>query len=180
MPDTRSRIRWSRFAETGMRYSEMSPEQAECRKKYLSDRYRRLNPTKPPRVLRSAYRFKNDGNGSGITEHKVIVEKVLGKSLGESVEIHHVDGNGQNNSHANLVVCPDHAYHALLHRRQRALDACGNANWLKCVFCKQYDAPEKLHLYIPKDQVTPRANHVSCSTGNRRKRKGVLHENSLM
>lgn len=85
-----------------------------------------------------------------VREHTVIVEKVLGKRLPSEAEVHHVDGNKSNNSHSNLVVCPDIPYHKLLHRRTEALAACGNANWIKCRFCKQYDAPENLTVTTRK------------------------------
>ena len=74
------------------------------------------------------------------------VEKVMGKPLPFKAEIHHVNGDTNNNSNSNLVVCNDQAYHKLLHRRIRALIACGHANWRKCKFCKVYDAPENLYI----------------------------------
>lgn len=58
--------------------------------------------------------------------------------------MHHVDENPRNNTPTNLVVCPDQAYHMLLHKRMRALDACGHADWSHCQFCGRYDAPEAL------------------------------------
>ena len=82
-----------------------------------------------------------------ILEHRRIVENILGKRLPTEAQVHHVDENGKNNAHTNLVVCPSQAYHKLLHRRQRALDACGNANWLKCSFCKKWGDPQNLDVY---------------------------------
>ena len=43
--------------------------------------------------------------------------------------------------------------------RFAALDACGNPNWMYCVLCKQYDAPES--LYVSPNRV--HAYHRSCS-----------------
>ena len=146
-----------------MKYSEMTPEEAARKRKYLRDRYLSRRVLKKNGTFKSKYRFKNDGHNNGITAHKVIAETVLGRALPDGAEIHHVDGNGLNNTHSNLVICPSHGYHMLLHLRQRALEACGNANWLKCVFCKKWDAPENLHLYIPADQLSPRANHSECN-----------------
>src|SRR5882672_9646293 len=93
--------------------------------------------------------FKIDGISKG--EHVLIVEKVLGKKLPEEAEVHHVDGNKSNNDPKNLVVCPDSAYHKLLHQRQRALDACGHADWLKCQRCLQYDDPKNMYLFPRKN-----------------------------
>lgn len=147
----------------------------EAKKKYDRERYLRLRKPKGPRPLRSKYRFVNDGADSSLTAHKALVERILGKPLPVGAEIHHVDGDGHNNDPRNLVVCPDHAYHALLHRRQEALGACGNADWLRCVFCGNWDAPQNLHLYLPKDQKSQRANHTKCSTEYSRRRREVLH-----
>lgn len=109
------------------------------------------------------YRRKYVGNGRWKEEHKVIAEKAIGHDLPDGAEVHHVDGNGFNNDHSNLVICPSRSYHFLLHRRQRALAACGNANWLKCRFCKQYDDPQNLAIRtVAKNKVLPMANHRKC------------------
>ena len=158
-----------------MKYADMTPEEAVKRKTYLRDRYMRIRVLKKDGTFSSQYRYKNRGDGQGITAHKVIVEQVLGRPLPDGACVHHVDGNGLNNEHKNLVVCPSAAYHMLLHRRQKALDECGNANWYKCVFCGEYDVPENLTLYIPKDQTSPRANHRRCSTEySRNRREGIV------
>ncbi len=90
--------------------------------------------------------------------HALIVEAVLGRPLPKGAEVHHVDGNGHNNAHSNLVVCPDRAYHMHLHQRQRALDACGNAGWVLCIFCKQHDAPENMTKIATRN----RFYHIPC------------------
>jgi len=70
-----------------------------------------------------------------VFEHRLIVERAMGKLLRRSAEVHHVNQIKSDNRNANLVACDSLSYHQLLHRRQRALDACGNANWSKCSFC---------------------------------------------
>ena len=104
-------------------------------------------------------------------EHTVIAEKVLGKKLPPDAEVHHVDGDKSNNAHTNLVICPDSAYHQLLHRRQAALDACGNTNWVKCCHCKKYDDPANMTVTIRKvrGSKTQLAYHKSCNTQVHRK-----------
>ena len=70
--------------------------------------------------------------------------RVLGKALPTGAEVHHVNENRADNRHENLVVCPNKAYHKLLHVRMAAMDACGNPNFRKCPFCKEYDSPERM------------------------------------
>lgn len=86
--------------------------------------------------------FQNEGVKT--LEHVAICEKAIGRRLPPSAVVHHVDEDPSNNSPTNLVVCPDQNYHMLLHRRARALDECGHADWRKCWICKQYDSPENL------------------------------------
>lgn len=81
-------------------------------------------------------------NGEAV--HISVAEKALGKKLPLGVEIHHVDYNRLNNVGSNLVICPNRSYHKLLHVRTEALEACGNADYRKCRFCKQYDDPTKM------------------------------------
>lgn len=58
--------------------------------------------------------------------------------------MHHVDGNGHNNHPSNLVVCENQSYHWILHRRQRAYDATGDANANYCEVCLKYDRQDEL------------------------------------
>jgi hypothetical protein len=90
-----------------------------------------------------------------VREYAVLAEKALGKPLPKGAEVHH-------HSETELVICPDRAYHKLLHQRQRALRACGNANWKKCRFCKQYDDPKKMAERPFPQLRQPIYNHFSC------------------
>lgn len=81
-----------------------------------------------------------------VREHIFIAEKILGKSLSLEHPIHHY---GKKDDNKKIVICEDHGYHMLLHRRTRAYKACGNSSWLKCKFCKQYDNP--VNLYVSKN-----------------------------
>lgn len=83
-------------------------------------------------------------NGKKKFEHVLVVEKALGHELPAGAEIHHINENRQDNRATNLVVCQNKAYHKLLHVRATALETCGNANFRKCPFCKQYDDPKKM------------------------------------
>ncbi len=83
-------------------------------------------------------------NNNSVYEHVSIAEKALGKPLPKGAEVHHVDGNRSNNNPWNLVVCPNRSYHMLLHRKQKALEECGNPNYLPCIFCSKYDSLDNL------------------------------------
>ena len=98
-----------------------------------------------------------------------MAEKVLGRGLPKGAQIHHVNEDVSDNLGSNLVICPDAAYHKLLHRRTDALDACGNANWVKCCFCKKYDAPENVKY---RNRIINGSNwamfyHPKCRTAKR-------------
>ena len=78
--------------------------------------------------------------------HVLIAEAALGKPLPKQAHVHHFDENPQNNHPSNLVICPDAAYHQLLHRRMRAMQETGNPNLMKCQYCKSWDEPENIKV----------------------------------
>lgn len=80
-------------------------------------------------------------NGPYVPEHRLVVERAMGKTLRLDAPVHHVNGDKADNRPANLVACDSNAYHQLLHRRQRAHDACGNANFRLCFYCRKYSDP---------------------------------------
>lgn len=79
-----------------------------------------------------------DSDGYVMT-HRLIAERVLGRYLEKRYVVHHVDRNGSNNAHTNLVICEDSRYHELLHQRMRAYEACGDANARLCWLCRKWD-----------------------------------------
>jgi hypothetical protein len=99
---------------------------------------------------RATYIYKPDHpqavNGKYVAEHKLKAEKALGKILPNKAVIHHVDGNRHNNKNENIVICDSQSYHLLIHQRARAYNACGNAKWLRCRYCKKYDDPKNLYI----------------------------------
>lgn len=87
-----------------------------------------------------------DRNKNVIMEHVLIAEKAIGKPLPKGARIHHIDENPNNNENSNLLVC-DRTYHKLIHVRLEAKKACGNPDWRKCKYCKEYDDLENLVTY---------------------------------
>ena len=106
------------------------------------------------------HRIKNNGIRQYV--HIAIVEDILGHKLPKGAHVHHVDANSANNEHSNLVVCPNQDYHLLLHRRQRAMDTCGNPDYRKCLKCKTWDHPNNMREYKRKDGTTAYYKHESC------------------
>lgn len=82
-----------------------------------------------------------------VREHVAVAERVLGKKLPPGALVHHADGDRSNNAPSNLVICPNDAYHQLLHQRMRALEACGHPGWMKCWICKGYSPPGQVVRY---------------------------------
>jgi hypothetical protein len=98
---------------------------------------------------------------NGIKErgHVAVAEAALGKKLPPKAVVHHVDKNRSNNKPTNLVVCPDSSYHKLIHQRDDAYNACGNANWFKCWLCKTYDDPANMSKHTNRNQFV----HLKCA-----------------
>ena len=101
------------------------------------------------------------GRNKRAFEHREIIEAALGREIPKKAVSHHFNGNKTENFNGNLVLCQDRAYHNLLHRRQRAHDACGHADWLKCGYCGEYDSPNNLYVQEKSGNRTD-GRHESC------------------
>ena len=74
-----------------------------------------------------------------VLEHIIVAERTLGRCLLDGEVVHHINHITSDNRPENLMVLGSNQEHSLLHARERALAACGNADWRKCRVCKQYD-----------------------------------------
>jgi len=99
-------------------------------------------------------------------EHRLIVEKELGRDLKETEVVHHIDGNKTNNKIENLALMP-RKIHSLVHRAMERFYACGNSSKRRCVICQEYDKPESMK----REKYYGCYSHVSCRTEQRRKYK---------
>ena len=112
-------------------------------------------------------------NGENIREHILVAERALGKKLPKGSVIHHVNEIKTDNRGENLVICPNEAYHQILHRRQRALNESGNANKRQCTFCKKWDLEPEINI----NKANSSSFHNSCRNEKRRldyfKNKGI-------
>lgn len=81
---------------------------------------------------------------AGQRAHRLIVEQRTGIKLPAHAVVHHVDPTDKKTNTGPLVVCQDAEYHSIIERRTRAYYGCGNANWLRCKVCKQWDDPANI------------------------------------
>lgn len=89
----------------------------------------KTTPSNPKKYVTRYVPLHPHASASGcVYEHVLVAERALGRFLPDGAFVHHVDGNRQNNTPKNLVICQDAAYHSLLHVRQRVLDAGGDPN----------------------------------------------------
>lgn len=111
-----------------------------------------------------------DRNGY-VPVHLIIAENAFGKPLPLGVEVHHVNQKRGDNRNRNLVICQDHAYHQLLHRRARALTDGGSVHNVKCLHCKQWGIPGSGDLVARSYG----SYHLSCAA-NYKKLKRILKQ----
>lgn len=104
----------------------------------------------------------------GIRRYRLVVERLLGFSLPPGAVVHHWDEDRTNNVPSNLVVCPDEAYHNLLHMRMEAYRACGDANKLRCYLCKSYDDRSQLLAVRKRGRNLTTFYHPTCRSAYRR------------
>lgn len=69
------------------------------------------------RTNRSGYQqFKDPGTGQWVLTHRRVAEKKVGGAIGAGREVHHIDGNKNNNRPSNLRIMSE-AQHRDIHRK---------------------------------------------------------------
>jgi hypothetical protein len=96
-----------------------------------------------------------------VLEYVLVAERASGKLLPKGVVVHHVNSDPSDSSPRNLVICEDQGYHLLLHRRQRALRACGHADWFRCRYCRQWGPKDSMYVNLRPTQ-GPLTYHRAC------------------
>ena len=130
--------------------------------KYMdSDGYVMIYSPDHPRKTRGGY----------VAEHILVAEKSVGRFLTKEEEVHHANEIKDDNSPANLILCPDHTYHMALHQQAKALKECGHSEWRKCVYCHEYDAPENL-----KTTKSRWSYHKACDAKRAAQRRKEIRE----
>lgn len=74
---------------------------------------------KDRRINAYGYAMLRVGPRKYVLEHRVIAERVLGRSLKRTEYVHHINCDRADNSNRNLLIC-SHDYHASIHARMRA------------------------------------------------------------
>lgn len=120
-------------------YKRMICEVVDCKRPVRTNGYCNMHYQRVFRlgeVGQASPLFAEDGTGyiskqhgykfiGGVREHRIIAGKLLTKPWPIKAVVHHLNGDRADNRNCNLVVCPDEAYHKLLHKRQKLLGYAG-------------------------------------------------------
>lgn len=89
-----------------------------------------------------------------VYEHRLVIAEKLGRPLRSDEQVHHRDGNKQNNSPENLEHTESHQHHAVKHRIRQDLRLPGEPNpEIQCAcgcgaVLSRYDATGRPRAYI--------------------------------
>ena len=84
----------------------------------------------------------NVNNKGYMLEHRLVMEKKLGRYLTTKEQIHHKNHIRDDNRIRNLLLCPDNKTHLRLHYKYKLV----NSKWLKyCKICKHWKYLDKFY-----------------------------------
>ena len=132
-----------------------------CRKHYLAQRRNNGDPTVRIRREKGTGGYRNGyltfgKDGEHYKEHRLIAEKALGKPLPAGAIVHHLNGNKKDTSNSNLVICPDEAYHQLLHRRSDLI------LYLKTAYATDGTQKKKYDRYVSYIDLNNKRLHIGA------------------
>lgn len=104
-----------------------------------------------------------------VYEHILVAEEKLGRPLKPEEVVHHDDEDRANNDWYNIIICDNKFYHNRLHTRRRAIEACGNPDWMRCCYCKQWDDIKDMYVRYNRRQ----AWHRECFNKRQRELRKV-------
>lgn len=121
------------------------------------------------KTIRGGYRLVKMGNhpkadaGGYVPEHVLMAELSLGAFLPSGLIVHHKNDVKTDNRLDNLQICT-RPKHSDIHRKKRALEACGHFDWLKCNICKQYGPESEMQLMFRKGKtkILKAGRHAHC------------------
>jgi len=111
------------------------------------------------------------GPAGYVKEHILVMEDMIGRFVVSPEEVHHIDRDRANNIPENLSLCKNNFEHKLLHRWMEAREACGHDDWRKCVYCKQWGAPETVRPHNSKKSYQATGTHPSCKRQDSQQRR---------
>lgn len=110
------------------------------------------------KVNKNGYvRFTNDDTRLAF-EHIRVAEAMLGRTLGRYEEVHHIDGDKQNNAPYNLMVMRTSADHNRIHATRREVECFKTEDGSYIVVFKQKSCPFCSRLFQPNS-----TKQVFCS-----------------
>lgn len=80
-----------------------------------------------------------------VKEHILVAEKMIGGELPAGAEIHHENGNKQDNRPENLVVCPTRKDHMVREAKARRLRDLGSLELRRCTNCEKVKPIDQFH-----------------------------------
>ena len=63
-------------------------------------------------------RIRDGSNVRHVKKHRLVAETIIGRPLLDTEDVHHIDGNKQNNDPSNLEIL-DHGVHSTHHNLER-------------------------------------------------------------